>query len=545
MELNYTSSDTSVNDILYYAQLIADAFSKTLESNNCLLILSVGLHQQIETDIKDVIDLVNTVTETNNILEGDVGLPAEDILNSISDSIASIKSKCFDCDIKIPNIDFDIDLGGALSKLKSQIDLYKSIFNFSKLDMCQTGYALQSACVPDILKLITLLLTAYVSIMSLKKLSNISVSAFIKGILSMLLSKLVSSLKITVNIGSSNIGCLVDALREIALALPTQANITSNISDRSVSSYYGLTDENGNPTENNFLRNDMIDKVSSTLYDATYQLNDIEDRLGATEKYINESFDLITTVIDDATQEINNYVQSLLSFQTFFECEVARSGMEIEEGITMINKLIQVINLLSSVAMSLVKKDLREDACKNSSTINSLSESEIEDLLYKDLIEDYNQQVVELIDSDENGISIIIYDEPKNEALPKIDLLDCSIDDFIESHSLPKIIESAKKQLDDEVKQRTSTTKFNTYNLKKPSIGDREVMKNIVDIIYEKPKEDITQTTPTTPETIVNPIGLKGVSDILSDVISKDKKKADLACKSVDDVMNILNSLKR
>ena len=546
MDLDYQPSNTSVNDILHYAQTIANAFSNTLEANNCLLMLSVGLHQDLDNNIKDVITVVDIVTETNNILEGDKPVTPDDILNDMTDSLKNIKAKCFDCDIDFPKIDFDLDLGGSLGKLKASVNLYKSIFKFNKFDLCQTGFALQSACVPDILKLITLLLTAYVSIMSLKKLSNISISAFIKGVLSTLLSKLVTNLKISVNIGSSNIGCLVDALREIALALPTQRNISNNISGQDVKDYYGLSENEDGSINTNFLKNEMIDNVSSTLYDSARQLEDIEDRLEATEEYLNDAFDLITNVVDDATQEINNYVQSLLAFQTFFECEVSRSGMELEEGVIIINKLIQVINLLSAVAMSLVKKDLREDACRNSSTINNLSDTEIEDLLYKDLIEDYNKKVVEITNSDNNDISILIYDEPKSESLPKIDLLDCSIDDFIDSHTLPKIIESAKKQLEDEVKQRTSTSNFNTYSLKKPTLGDRDIMKNIVDIIYEKPKEDVeTPTIPIITDPIINPIGLDSVSDILSDVLSKDKKKSDLSCKSVEDVMDILNSLKR
>lgn len=50
--------------------------------------------------------------------------------------------------------------------------------------------------------------------MTLKKLSNVSIMSFIKGILSTLLSKLLGSLKITMNIGNTNISCLINALRD-------------------------------------------------------------------------------------------------------------------------------------------------------------------------------------------------------------------------------------------------------------------------------------------------------------------------------------------
>lgn len=546
MEFNYTQSSSNLNDVLYEAQLIANAFTKTLEDNNCLLMLTIGLHQEIENDRKDVETLLDSVTESNNALEkGPSALSPQDILNDLSETIGSLKAKCFDCDLKIPSIDFDIDLGGALGKLKANLKLYKSIFNFNKIDLCQVGYSLQSGCVPDILKLITLLLTAYVSIMALKKLSNISISAFIKGVLSTLLSKLTTNLKITVNIGSSNISCLVEALREIALALPTQNNISSNLGDEE-NEIFGFTVNGKRDLSNNFLRNEMLDNLSSNIDETTKQLESVEARISATERYLNESFDMISSVVDDATQEINNYIQSLLSFQTFFECEIARSGMEVEESITMINKLIQVINLLSAVAMSLVKKDLREKSCKNKETIEEYSEKDLEDLAYKDLIEDYNQKVVEIIGSEDSNLSVLIHEKPKNFALPKIDLLDCSVDDFIESHNLPSIVVLAKKQLEEESRKVTSTSWSNTYILRKPSLGERETIENIVNLVYEKPKDKEGNTIePTIEKPIDNPIKNKGVSDILADVLYKDPKKADLACKSVEDVMSILNSLKR
>lgn len=58
MDINYTNSNANVNSILYEAQLIANAFSRALEDNNCLLILPIGLHQEIDNGIKDVEDLV-------------------------------------------------------------------------------------------------------------------------------------------------------------------------------------------------------------------------------------------------------------------------------------------------------------------------------------------------------------------------------------------------------------------------------------------------------------------------------------------------------
>ena len=545
MEFKYTSNSVDVNDVLYNAQLISNAFSKTMEDNNCLLMLSIGLHQEIDNTIKDLEDLVNNVSDTNDLLDKEEDTDSgEDILDTINDIISDLKDKCFQCDLKIPDLDFDMDLNAVMAALKDQIDLFKSIFKVDKIDLCQPAFALQSSCVPDIIRLITLLLTAFVSIMTLKKLSNISVSAFIKGVLSTLLSKITQSLKITVNIGSTNISCLVNTLQEIALAIPTQQNIAKKLSEQERIAL-GFSDTDGNDLNTNFLRSDMLDKLNDTINTHTVNINTIDNELNNAESQINEAFTLINNVIDLSLDELNNYIQSLLGFQTYFECESKRSGMDVEDSIKMINNLIQVINMLSSLVLSLVKKDLREQACKTPSAINNLSEEDISDLLIKDIISDNNQSIVEIIDSSDSALEVIIYDKPLATTLPKLDLLDCSIDDFVSSHTLPRIIEVAKKQLQEEQDRTSIDAPSTTYTFKKPSVEQTDTINNIVDLIYTKPIPPDEETTEEVINNVVNPIGLKGLSPLLEETIRNNKTQSKLACKSIDDVLSILNDIKK
>ena len=545
MEFKYTSNSVDVNDVLYNAQLISNAFSKTMEDNNCLLMLSIGLHQEIDNTIKDLEDLVNNVSDTNDLLDKEEDTDSgEDILDTINDIISDLKDKCFQCDLKIPDLDFDMDLNAVMAALKDQIDLFKSIFKVDKIDLCQPAFALQSSCVPDIIRLITLLLTAFVSIMTLKKLSNISVSAFIKGVLSTLLSKITQSLKITVNIGSTNISCLVNTLQEIALAIPTQQNIAKKLSEQERIAL-GFSDQDGNDLNTDFLRSDMLNKLNDTINTNTVNINTIDNELNNAESQINEAFTLINDVIDLSLDELNNYIQSLLGFQTYFECESKRSGMDVEDAIKMINNLIQVINMLSSLVLSLVKKDLREQACKTPSAINNLSEEDISDLLIKDIISDNNQSIVEIVNSSDSALEVIIYDKPLATTLPKLDLLDCSIDDFVSSHTLPRIIEVAKKQLQEEQDRTSIDAPSTTYTFKKPSVEQTDTINNIVDLIYTKPTPPNEDTTEEVINNVVNPIGLKGLSPLLEETIRNNKTQSKLACKSIDDVLSILNDIKK
>lgn len=546
MDFNYSSPSVDINDLLYNAELITNAFSKVLEENNCLLMLCIGLHQNINSNIKDLEDLVENVSDTNEILDGNTETgTATDILNIINDIVEDLKSKCFQCDLKFPDIDFNINLKGIIDDLKAQIALFKNIFNFNKIDLCQSAYSLQNSCVPDILRLITLLLTAFVSIMTLRKISNISIAAFIKGVLSTLLSKITQSLKITVNIGSTNISCLINTLQEIALAIPTQENIEAKL-DLQQKVALGLVDSNGDPTGSNKFRSSTVDGLNNTLNSNSSKLASFDKEISNAENQLNESFKLINSVVDFSLDEINNYIQSLLNFQTYFECETKRSGMDVEEAISIINNLIQVINMLSSLALSMVKKNIREDACKNENTINNLSETDIDDLQIKDLLEDMNQSIVEIINSDDNALEVIIHDGGIKNPLPKLDLLDCSINDFVEAHTLPKLIELAKKQVEQENNRQYTSKPDSNYIFKKPSGKQKETINSIVDLIYTKPvKEDIDEEEEKIIVDIKNPIGTKGLSSILSETIRNDKSQTNLACKSVEDVLSILNNIKR
>lgn len=545
MDFNFSNTSKDVNTLLYSAQIIADSFAKTMEDNNCLLMLSIGLHQEINNTIKDLEDVTNNTSDTNDILDKTTSenVPGTDLLNTINDIVDDLKDKCFNCNLALPGIDFNIDLKEILSSLQMQLNLYKNLFKTNKIDLCQPAYAMQTSCVPDILRLITLLLTAFVSIMTLRKLSNISITAFIKGVLSTLLSKITQSLKITINIGSTNISCLINTLQEIALAIPTQKNIENRLAHNEQLAL-GLIDANGESTNSNKLKVEAFDKLNKNLDSSSQQLDKFDTEIRNGEKQINEAFTLVNAVVDLAIDDINNYIESLLSFQTYFECETKRSGMDLEEAIGVINNLIQVINMLSSLVLSMVKKELRESACKTNSTINNLSDTEIDDLQIKDIIEDMNQKVVEVIESTDNALEVIIHETPTKSALPKLDLLDCSIDDFIEAHTLPRIIELAKKQLEEEQRTFTSKPEF-TYTFEKPSKEQKQIVENIVDLIYTKPEKEVVKEKETVIVDIKNPIGIKGLSSLLSETIRNDKKQKDLACKSVEDVLSILNNIKK
>ena len=430
---------------------------------------------------------------------------------------------------------------------------------------------MKQTCIPDILRLIALMLMAYVAIMALRKLSNLSIAAFIKGVLSTLLGKILGAVKITVNIGSTNIACIVNLLKEFALAVPTQNNIAARL-DYENKLALGLLDLNDDGlNDSNLLKNHTIDNFYETLKYAGEDINTIETKLEKLESDINEAFDWVSKQIDSGMKEVNEYIKSLLSFKNFFECESSRSGMDIEDAISRVNNLIQILNLLSAVALSIAKKDAREKTCKSENRINDLSNEQIDNLQTKDIIEELSQKVTDLIESNENGLQFLIKEEPIEDGLPKIDLFDCSISDFIEAHTLPNIISVAKKQVEREQnrsrntsnngtdiyknpnKNKYTSSESKTYILKKPTADQIDYINNLVNLISIPPtkeeQENSNEVNKPIIDDIKNPIGKKDSSNILEDYLTnrnnKSRDNTNLQCRSIEDVLDVLSTLKR
>ena len=64
-------------------------------------------------------------------------------------------------------------------------------------------------------------------------------------------------------------------------------------------------------------------------------------------------------------------------------------------------------------------------------------------------------------------------------------------------------------------------------------------------MIYTKPTPPNEDTTEEVINNVVNPIGLKGLSPLLEETIRNNKTQSKLACKSIDDVLSILNDIKK
>lgn len=579
MELNYTTKNYNSSEILFSAQTIADTFAEALQQNNCLLMVPLSLHQEIVDAVKDVTDLIN-LDKQEAPSNDDNTTFNNDVINSIASAVAQSKEDCFSCKLTIPLINFENDISRALEKLKTLFDTFVSGFKLGKLDLCQSGYTMRNSCLPDILKLIVLLLTAFIAIMTLKAIQSFSIIAFIKGVISALLGAIFGAVKLAIDIGGTNVGCIISALREMAeTVIPSKEQIMMSLasadrqalSRKEVEGGLKLAGEDQaslSEAQKDFIHNALANDYTNAVTDAVnrvdYELSSIDRAVDELEDNINDTFKVVSDVMQDCLKEVNAYIANLLNFKVLFECEGKRSGMDILDMFDQVNKLIQVLNLLSAVAMSIARKDAIGRICSTQAGINSLSDSTTSDVQMKDIVQEYYGKEAELVEDPESGLQIIIHDKPTEQLLPKLDMFDCSIEDFVEAHKIENIIRIVEDNVRKEyeggsnfqpIYKEPSDITEGTYVVRKPAPEELTMFDNIVNILYTDPKrgsstQQDTDNSSTTEENlspeevqerITNIIGKDTVSNIFTD---NNKSTSTLNCRSIDDVISVLDKLR-
>lgn len=615
LTLKSTNNDTALLNLVYSAQLIADTFAKGLEDNNCLLISTVQLHQKINDTIKDVTDLTEPVYNTPEELVNKVTLPKADSLNPlVAGVIQSSKERCFNCKVSLPKLSFKGDLDFSLDDMKAHIQLYKDLFNFQKINPCQAIDMFKYQCIPDVLRLIALLLNAYLMITSLRKLAGLSLSVFIKGIISALLGKLIASVNISLNLGQLNLSCFIEYLNQILAAIPSTDNIVANFTSEQIigliealpievqrnliatyldntylvpddGPYYskntlsilassipksdlsGLLELNGFNTSATDALNNLTPDLNKQVSDASTELNtivtestakasnliekfnqrafkrtvrDTNEEIKTAQQGLDSLFKDLSDTVNNAVGTFNGFIEQIQSLKAYFECELTRSSDDLLSLMTELNKVIKMLNLLSSVVYALAKKDVRKK-CQKASVANKLSTGAKlteDELLLKDFLQDFYQKQVEIVATEEENIEILVYERPIITGLPKISLLDCSIDSFIKDHTLDAVIERALKDVLAETEDKRKIVDeqpWESYVFPNLTGGTvfQEELKTLTDILYSKP--DIPTTSFDTKQSFnIKPNYQENKNNILNNTVK---------CTSIADVLNILDNL--
>lgn len=449
VQLDYEENSTSLDEYLRYCQIIADAFTKALDQNECNVKVVVGIAQELTNQRDEVEDLWE-------IMKPDVYVPPtagdEDIYTNVDDTVtvvdspskisssqvAAIKQKlkeaCYDCDYGLPSLDFNENFNWSFDKLKASLESY--ISNYKQItnpNFCHVSSAFNFACLQDLLKLIALLLSAYSAILALRKLSGISLSAFIKGVVSGLLGQLLGSVSLQMDLSKTGLSCLIKVFEDMANQIPDGSNMSAMMPEGFLENL-GLVMDDSKTTDKVMLKEPIyeefiddkgqtqmrvtgyreVEQVSTVTtqgldtdskvtpktdsktsteslgYDV-YQsaLRNLQDPNGKNilsqyaaqirkdsdeyQENISNAFKYVNDTITQATDDFNGTISQLFGLLDYFQCEFARSGTDFLELLEYMQKLINVINLLSSI-MSIVAKKQVEKLCKTKADVANFSD---------------------------------------------------------------------------------------------------------------------------------------------------------------------------
>lgn len=543
------ANNSNRQQVIAYAQTIMNFFTDAVEQNDCNVKVVIGFYTEIQdtiNSIKDLEDAFNqpvyqpdywkSISQTDWILPdlGNTLVPSLDNPGVIIEVKKAVKTRCFNCKLKLPTVQLTFDRAFLFNKLSTQLEIYKVTFK-GKLEfsLCQASFMFQRTCIPDLVRLIGLFLSAYAAILALKKLPKISLGIFVKAIIGQLMAKVVASLKLTIDMNSTGIPCIVTALKDIAHAMPTNENMKARLSAEQYGvipsgrmeglegvwpkDYKPISEftkevqasvKNGTRTQAEADR--ILDDYKRKNDTINYYADKLQKETDRIQSQIDDGIKMITDVVDNAVNDVNSYVDSILGVINFLQCENKRTGSDFSEVMEYITQIQNVINLISSIIAYMAKQFFRTELCKDAKTVEQLKEAiinaPIPDLTTPDAIAEITQEWSgSVIKIDSDGLNLLVYDQPAKPMLPKLTLLGCNFKEFAAAHTLDNILQTAADTVAEEDNNSNNVPEFSGTDVPRPTWVDTDPTLDPVDpIVINIPSNpypwvDVDPSTNTDP----------------------------------------------
>lgn len=644
VSITYEEQSSNMDEMLHYAQLISEAFTKALDQNECNVKLLIGFAEEInigKDELEDIVDIIDNdgKTPTPPIVEDIPDPDVDDVITpteptpytpeTTEDIIKKLKEACLDCEFGFPSIDLNNNLDFAFDKLRAMLDLYKDVFKRAlNPNLCHVAGAFQYSCVPSIISLIMLLVSAYASILALKKLGGISLNAFIKGVISGLLGQIISNLGLRVDTSKTGVSCLIEAIKEIAENINQQGSYISGVVPTEVLEQLGYKPDTRSDldkeidaelesvtgeAQEEFSQSEFLDIYANMTFDERSivgkYLSKVEDENNTINNSISTAFSEVNELLTEMVKNMNENMAQMFGLLDYFQCESERSGSGFTDVMEYMNKLTNVINLLSAILAIVAKKQVKK-LCKTGQSVSEMITTVTEtpvgepltDLEEVELIGEFLEKVVEITEDENDNIVPIIYDKDADTILPKLKITSCNLKEFIEGHNIDNVIdkvldEIAKEESRDRDQDLTGFDKPDTtrkvypnnnniidknrwemYPIKfvKPKytktraedvtkdligediesdVGYNTGIQNLLDLIYNNPLDNNTSTKDTSSDKVINPptndddaIVNKDYRTFIKaplDVNKAEKKAFDNRCRSIDDVLAQLGDINK
>lgn len=459
--LNYNS--VSSEQTIFHAQKIVDFYAKALKDRGCLSHIPITLYAEADHHI-DKVEAIRDAIDNSNI-------PQSSLFNDkyANDPIrAAIRrasgTDCLNCRPTIPPIRFVGMKGQAFADAKEFLNKMKSIKgNSISKALPSLAFLFSSFCIPDLIKLLSLLLASLIRINFSLDVSKFSFMKLLMAILAKLLANLLKYTNTSVSVSLTSIMCVLDALVQLNTSLTPEKefNLGMSLTNEGVE----ITDKNQKQKAEAIAERDrqgkQLDKNSNTTIFLGTEVKStsvdiknfqfIENARNSLKSKLPEQKDKdnIKAVIQDTQEAINLALIDMESaiFEIFqigqvIQCESERSTKKVSDSMESIMKWIQLINLIRAV----IKKKTRNIA---KHVIASPTYQ------YYDNLQFSNQDVADVVGEAVGKLGVIYTTEPGNTGIllvnnndnftdKPLSLYSCNLNEFVESSHLDNIIEDAK-----------------------------------------------------------------------------------------------------
>ena len=405
MILKAEGKKTGTNNSARDLSLIISEFSNTIAKYECESNIPITMWVELEENKNDLIRIINIVNDEGvDLRRYDPNNDVHSVIWSGNDSypyqtehgdyLSNTNISSNNCNFCNPlKVDFNLKLQKPSIKanLELSVDIGNTMFSSNAPIVCSTALVMSQGCIPDLVRIIGMLLMALSTIISSVNLESLSLSSFISATLGAVLDISIKKGMFMFSVSVSKSECLSATIKEIMSYLPTSQSMNDRL-DPELLKKFGLY--NKNPT--NYVK--MFEALDKSL---TANGKDGIDRAF-------DGMSQMTSVIDDAIQHVNGWLEGLFGLSNYIPCERERSNSKPSTLIEQIMNLITMINTIRAI----IDKKYQKEQCGSVDTQAGTSEDPTGSSLTPDDVIDIINDIIDIDkiikDGDGNTIAIIL-----------------------------------------------------------------------------------------------------------------------------------------
>jgi hypothetical protein len=460
--LNYDSASTE--HTLFYAQKIIDFFGESVRSNGCLTQIPITLFNEADHHLDKVEKFTEAINNQNKHNHNNNTFVNDPISAAIRRAIGN---DCLDCRPTMPTVNFSGMKGQASLDAKAFIDSIKGAFGNGpsiNASLPSLAFLFGSFCIPDLIKLIALLLASVIRINFSLDFTKFSFMALLTAILSRLLGSLLSFSGASISFSLSPIMCILDALVELNDSLTPKKNVNLglSISQLGVEVSDRFTPEKAEEIESaEVIKAKLAGKKATSIFlgqeiraksISVKNFNKIEKIRNKVKTVLPEQKDRdqlketvqdMQDIVNSALSDMESAISEIFQIGLAIQCESERATSKISDEIGKVLKYIAIINLLRSV----IKKKTRNLAINVVASRGQVSIANDTKFSFADIAEvvgDATGTLTAIAKTESGNLGILTKVDPKNNLNQPLTMYGCNLNEFVKETHMDRIIEDAK-----------------------------------------------------------------------------------------------------